>query len=126
MEISPLLIYFVFQADNIVNLFTVLTVLSTTCTLVVGILFFFSDIDDDVHARAKRMMLVALPFALLFGVCVAFMPNSKTVAAAYVIPKLTKSDVAKQLSGDTQKLYELGIMALDAHIQRVSRKDERK
>lgn len=126
MEISPLLIYFVFQADNIVNLFIVLTLLSSACALVTGVVFGLSDTDDDVHDRTKIMACVSLPVALLFGAGVAFMPNSKTVAALYVIPKLVKSDVTKQLTGDAQRLYKLGIMALDAHIQRVSRKDERR
>lgn len=123
MELSPWLIYFIFQADNFVSLFGVCAIVTGVVALIGSVIYIGAD-EDEIGKRAKRFAIIAWTLLLLFSIGIAVTPSTKTLAAMYVIPKLVNSDFCKQLSGDAQKLYKLGVMALDAQVRKASERDD--
>ncbi len=85
-------IYFAGIADGLVGIFwflgLVLVGLGVLLTVCLGVL----DIQPSLAPAIRRLIIISGSLALLLWLSVGFIPNSKTIAAAYVLPKIARNE----------------------------------
>lgn len=97
MDISPIELYFIFQADYIRGFLIFLSVVS-------GFIVFSSIISiavfnfcDFTFGLSKKFLFYTLPFFLLCSFSATFIPSTKTMVAIYVIPMVAEIDGIEKL-----------------------------
>jgi len=115
---SPWMIYLWLHADVVVNFirpFVGITAsLSIILLLIRSVAKRTQDSDAKIFVQAtKGVAKLAWVFIFMLPVAVA-MPDTKTIAAMYVIPKITESDIIKK---DLPEIYDLAISKLKAELE---------
>lgn len=105
--ISSMQIYWLSRLSFISNFFTFLTVVLTAAaiiTTVTKIVFYVCDNEDDETVRMGRVWKWVLIAWLVSILGAAFIPDSKDVAAIYVVPKIANSETVQELGDKTKTL----------------------
>lgn len=111
-----LLIYLLQVVDNLQAMVVVLTVL-----LGIGILFYSiftaMEMEDETTEKYKKAMKKWGPVFVLFLLLSVLVPNSKTLGAMYLLPKIANSEQVNQLPEKTLKILNL---KLDSYIEELA------
>ena len=105
--ISSMQIYWLSRLSFISNFFTFLSVFLTATMIVATvakIAFYLDDDENDVTVRMGRVWKWLLIAWLVSIVGAAFIPDSKDVAAMYVVPKIANSETVQELGDKTKTL----------------------
>jgi len=106
-------VYWIMQADRIVTAFAGLTALGVTlmvATAFVGAAMYDSapqQRQPSIVLRFIRYEFVLGVFTLLFLAGMIFMPATKTLAAMYIVPKLTSPEAQQFIEKEYAELKEL-------------------
>ena len=105
MTISPSTIYWIMQADQILNFFSgiLLTCIITVVAMIV-LAPFVVMIQEFFDYPIKKFLKIIACVASVSGLATAFIPSTKTLATMVVIPAIANSDV---LQKDMPELYNL-------------------
>ena len=121
-------IYWLTRMGTFHELFRVFMVISIVITFISVISFFINystplDDGDTEECRnfnnllkkiSKISGIVSVIFILLYGL----IPSNKEVALIYVVPKITQSDIAKQIPEDLSEIYKSGIEEIKGLIKK--------
>lgn len=118
-------VYWLFQLDSIRVLFFVLSIISLAAFLVIS---FIAQICAGVSkdymelSSSKKEVAMAAKFVnktpwiiggILFFISItAFLPDTKTMAAIYILPKIASSENIEMVGKDGSDIYKLGIQRL--------------
>lgn len=111
---NPFIIYIWGVVDNVRFAFGFLIFASIAASLLFWLVYTDVDESDFNHVTytyqfcARKMWTFAIA-SILFSVGLALIPDSKTVAAMYVIPKIAESDIIQK---DVPDLYRSAMDAL--------------
>jgi hypothetical protein len=101
--VSPSAVYWAMQCDSILNgvaiILTIVSVLAIAYTAMVSTLLLEDNLPDALAYIWVLVLILLIAITLVF----AFIPNSKTVAAMYVVPYLHEQD---NLSPQTELLRQ--------------------
>lgn len=121
MNITSWELYWIFQLDQIRDVFVVICFFSALLFAVLCvILLFTSDFntgDDDTRRNLKKMFVctsIVLTFSILL---VAFMPTTRQLIAVKVMPIIMNTE-QKELPAEARELYELLNQYLKANINK--------
>ena len=64
------------------------------------------DDDDDLEA-ATHILSTTLKILTVFGIIGIFTPNSKEIAAMYILPRIMRNESVQQISGKAAELLNL-------------------
>lgn len=101
MKITPFEIYCVLTADNVSVALCVAAILLFTILLVTATISFLE--DDEVCRKVSKLCLA--PFVLCFLGAV-LVPDTKTLAAMYVVPAIADSKAIQQ---DVPEIYNRAV-----------------
>lgn len=106
MNISALEIYLVCLVDSLVRVFAISIALSIIAFLLLSC-YIYTEIEDKgyeyVNERVKIWHRRSAYIAIVSIILCALTPNSKTIAAMYVVPALAKSELVSKDIPDAGK-----------------------
>lgn len=92
MEITPLMIYLISIADNIINFLIAVTVIGGgVCAL-----YLLISLDDCYEIDWKLVKRFLIPY-IIFVFLLIITPSSKTLAAMYIIPPIANNQEVQEL-----------------------------
>lgn len=110
MEISPWLVYWVMQLDNVmgvVSLLSGLVGIALTISSVIYVIEISGTYSNPDTVKAMKPIVTKLSIAMcfLFTLC-AFIPRSKTMCAVIAIPAVVNNET---LQRDATDIYTIGM-----------------
>lgn len=112
---SPILVYLLFQADNISSSLGFIAVMAGLALVISIPLRIVAKLDAETDAGAAAAYRVCgvvnliCPFLIAAGI---LMPSTKTVAAMIVLPKITSPQALDTMSKESRDIYDLAKKAL--------------
>lgn len=110
---SPMLVYFLMMADDIKSMFALV---AGVATLVAAMVWFTRVVIFEMDGDTPKAVITAsrrLPWVIAAAVCLnTFIPNTRTIAAMIVLPKLTSPAALDAMGGEAKELYNLAKDAL--------------
>lgn len=112
MELTPFMIYLIFTADNIIGIFTTISIVSA----IFGSLCFFAyilslGVEENTSNAIAKYSKISLITAIVLGIFANIVPSTKTLVAMWGIPTLiqgaeevVKSDIGKKTYQAIDKL----------------------
>jgi len=102
MNITSLTVYLVMQMNTLISGIVVLLCVISIGAFASGACILSQDFSKKTEIMAKRYLKWALPIIFVLGIMLMVVPNSKTLAAMYVLPKIANSEV---IQGEAKELY---------------------
>jgi hypothetical protein len=105
-------IYWVLKLDELRGICVVVCVISglLSCGSLIG--WIVNAMDKDDVKSAKSLFFKAISVFMLGLVIGALLPSTKQMAMIKVIPAITNSEFAADMSKDAKELYKMGIEAI--------------
>ena len=109
MEISPLEIYFIMQADSIVAMAKGLIFFPLTLIVFSAIFNLVTVGEDTVEAKsmrdlANKAMPISLICLLVLALVASLTPSSKTLAVMYLVPEVMSNE---SITHEAKEIYSL-------------------
>lgn len=119
MDITPFDVYLVMQMDSISDIFIVLSCIFGALAFI-GLLAYvpLSDkIDENGMKRHFKRVKVAFVLFIMFCVTSSLIPNTKTLAAMYILPKVANSEfVNETMPTEARELLDLTKEAIRSNL----------
>ena len=108
MIITPLDIYLIGLADNVVDFFSAISAISTIIAFTSVFFFFVTDsyLEENARILMKKILKWCIPIALVFGFLAMVTPSTDTLTKMYVIPTVINSNVFQKLPDELQKYID--------------------
>lgn len=92
VEVTPLMIYLVDMSETVKYISLGVFLVSLMALIILGILA----VDEDVALQAIKVVVV--PVIIVSALLAVFIPDSKTLAAMYVIPAVVNNERIQNIS----------------------------
>lgn len=105
-------IYWILKLDDLRGICLLMSILSGVLAVVSSIAWWCS---SDLGDNPKVPRSICLKMVAVFMVCVivgSLLPSTKQMAMIKVIPAITNSEFAADMSKDAKELYKMGIEAI--------------
>lgn len=129
MNISPWIIYWITRADIITNSLTFMAVCASVAAIFTWGLYLINKVEiekgkeeeNNIEYRISRKLAhVSLFLSIIFILLSMFLPNSKTLTAMYVIPKIANNETVTKILQDTpDKAYKVLDKYLDNQLYKL-------
>ena len=111
-------LYWITRLDHILIACTISVVVGILPLVINSIVWVVEEDDKTLRHRAKIAFLISLPLVLIGGLGCVFVPTTKEMAMIKVLPMLANSKfVEEELPKDAQRIYRLGIRALEEKLE---------
>ena len=125
-----LIIYLISTVDSLNVLLGIIFAISVIFLVVLSIASFVDAIDDtfdeDQRIAIKRKLRFVFILSTISSLLFMLTPNSKTIAAMYLVPKVVNSKAAKELSNVPEKLVNILNKKLDDYVDSMLKEKETK
>lgn len=116
--ISEFSLYWILKLDDICRALFALSLTAFAISMITGFIWGVQTTEGEYAAArtarniCKKSLLISV---ILFSVY-TFIPTTKQIAAIKVIPAITNSDIASELSEDAKSVYRLGVQAIKDYL----------
>ena len=100
-------VYLVMQADNISQVATIFFVYGCLAALMLKLVYAL-----ERNEGCQRWFRIISFVSVFSGVIWVLMPNSKTIAAMYVVPAITSNKFIEPVGREAKEVYDLAKKAL--------------
>lgn len=121
--ITPMQMYWLLKLDNIMNISTLVFMLSMFAFVLCFVLCAIYEGDgcyEDAYKKLRRVRNVSFWFVLFFGSIMTFLPTTKQLAAIYVIPALANNERVQSIGNKTLDISEDLLKLTEQYLQDVS------
>lgn len=101
MEVTPLMIYAIDISGTVKLVSKIVLVSSLIASIILGILA----VDEEFARRAIKVIVV--PVILISALLTVFIPESKTLAAMYVVPAVVNNEQIQNIGKNGLESLEL-------------------
>lgn len=107
-------IYWILKLDDIIDLCIGLLIPLALMSLVGLVVYVIGsdEIDKVTLSKLRSFLRISIPVSILLAFTVTFLPTTKQMAMIKVIPAITNSEIAGEMSADAKELYKMGIKAI--------------
>lgn len=118
-------IYWILKLDDIKDFFLlpiIICVIFSVAFLFISIVSFFesqpcpTDEEKKLTMSSVKLCLITVSIWISLSTINCFIPSTKQFAMIKVIPAITNSEIAADMSKDAKELYKMGIEAIKAQL----------